>query len=120
MFLWHDFCIFAVVMTKIEKAKKILLDNGFFSKYHYILDVMNSNRKTKVVRCETRGIIWACQVLKQNLNLLKRKYPRYASEFDSVYEPYYNELRNIHDSVLDDIFNNCYDGNKQEETNDSN
>ena len=25
-------------MTKKEKAKKILLDNGFFSKYHYIID----------------------------------------------------------------------------------
>lgn len=106
-------------MTKKEKAKKILLDNGFFSKYHYIIDVMNSNRKTKAIRAETRVIIWACQVLKQNLNLLKRKYPRYVDEFDEVYRPYYDQLRDIHDSVLSEIFDNCSNGDKQEKADDS-
>lgn len=106
-------------MTKIEKARKIMDDNEFFSKFGYVIKVLESNRKTRVLRCETRGIIWACQVLKQNLNLLKRKYPRYVNEFDEVYRPYYDQLRDIHDSVLSDIFYNCSNGNKQEKTDDS-
>ena len=106
-------------MTKIEKAKKIMDDNEFFSKFGYVMKVLESNRKTRVLRCETRGIIWACQVLKQNLYLLSRKYPRYANEFNQIYSPYYEQLRNLHESVMDEILNNTINGNKQEKTDDS-
>ena len=41
-------------MTRIEKARKIMDDNGFFSKIGYVMKVLESNRKAKAVRCETR------------------------------------------------------------------
>ena len=96
-------------------------DNGFFSKIGYVMKVLESNRKAKAVRCETRGIIWACLVLKQNLNLLSRKYPRYANEFNQIYHPYYEQIRNLHEVVMDEILSNkITNGNKQEEADNSN
>lgn len=102
-----------------EKARKIMFDSGFFTKYHYVLNVVYGNRDSQKLIHETSTIIWGCKVLKQNLDFLKRKYPRYADEFSDIYHPYYEELRRLHDKVLDLIYFNSTHGDEQEKTNDS-
>ena len=107
-------------MDKFEKAKRIMLESGWMNKYHFIINVMNGNATSKILRHETRTIIWGCEVLKQHLNMLKRKHPKYSEYFDKIEAPYYDSLRNLHECIMDKIINNSYDDGNKETANDCN
>lgn len=101
-------------MNNIEKAKKLMMDRGWMTKYHFILNVMNGNKKSKVPRHETRLILWAREVLEQELNWLKKKHPMLQDAFNKVSRPYYDELRTLHENVLDIIFDNIKNGTEED------
>lgn len=108
---------------KQEKAGQIMIDSGFFRDcYSRVWDVMGGNINSTNPTHETKTIIWGCKVLEQRIQMLKRKYPKYSKEFDWFYEPYYENLRQRHDFVLNRIFDNIREqyGDKQEEADNSN
>lgn len=99
-----------------------MLESGFVSKYHFILDVMNGNMSSTVLAHENKTIIWACGVLKREITFLQKKHPKLSNILEQLYWPYYENVRNLHDKVLDQIFENASEkyGNNKEETNNSN
>lgn len=109
-------------MDKNKKAKKIMLESGFVSKYHHILNVIKGNMDSVVVRHETSVILWACDVLKREIEFLKKKHPRFAKELQDEYLVYYENVRTLHNRVLDEIFINIKKkyGNDKKEADNSN
>lgn len=117
-------------MDKDKKAKKIMLESGFVTKYHHILDIMRGNMKSDRLRHESVTILWACDVIKNEINLLKRKHPDVEKELQQQYWPYYEDVRRLHDEVWDKILDNIKmkhgknneinDGDNKEEADNSN
>ena len=97
-----------------------MIKNDWFTKYYFILKVMNKNRESENPLHETKVILWGNKVLKQELDFLKKKYPSLSHYFDVAEQPYYDDMRRIHENVLDQIFENIKNnhGNSNEKTND--
>lgn len=94
------------VEKHIAEAKALLLESGFVSDFHNILDVMNGNRHLKRVAPECATRRWGWSVLDNKLNFLQWKYPDYrrALSNESVY--YFEVLSKTHNDVMDKIIDN--------------
>ena len=54
-------------MNKYDKAKKILIEEGYVSAYYKILDVTNGNKNSTNFAHENRTRSWGWKVLDQRL-----------------------------------------------------
>ena len=93
-------------MTNYDKAKKILLEEGYVSAYYKILDVINGNKNSTNLTHENRTRTWGWQVLKQKLEFLQRKYPKLSKELSKASIPYTDTLRARHEYMWDKIMYN--------------
>ena len=93
-------------MNKYDKAKKILIEEGYVSAYYKILDVTNGNKNSTNFAHENRTRSWGWKVLDQRLEFLKRKYPKISHELDQASIPYTDTLRNRHEFMWEKIMSN--------------
>lgn len=93
-------------MNNYDKAKKILIEEGYVSAYYKILDVTNGNKNSTNFAHENRTRSWGWKVLSQRLEFLKRKYPKLSHELVSASIPYTDTLRNRHEFIWEKIMHN--------------
>lgn len=103
-------------MNKLEKARRILIESGWFRDYYFIIKVMEGNRSGTNILWETETRRWGWAALDRKLLMLKDKHPKLRTEFSNLTYWYFHELSNRHESILFEITDNlCKDVEKPEE-----
>ena len=106
--------------TPKEKAKRILLDNGFISDYHFILDVMNGNRSSSKIVHVFNTKRWGLDVLEKKRDFLRLKYPKYQSEIFDIADKYIDEFYDFKEEVENIVIKNIEDARNEQKADNSN
>lgn len=95
----------------ITKERKLLIKSGWLKDYYYIKKVMEGNRTSTNPMHEINTFKWGKEVLQRketSILPLRMNYAFYEN-FKREIGVYYNNMRDLHEIVLDTIIENGKD-----------